>query len=503
MHVMGQQIVRVLNGHTRSIIRYIQIKRSQSIFTQTNVNLGRKGPILSLRLPRIMLIATRVLSRVSARCSLSSAVAHGPSSQIVKDTAQFRNFSITSKTSFQQTLLRLARKNVVVPQLAESLSEGDVRFEKSVGDIVSEDELLASIETDKTSVPVNSPIAGKIVEFLVEDSSTVKPGQSILVIDTDAAGQQAAAESPKKPAAPEVEHQAAQPEPPAARSSPPPPSPPPPPPPPAQRPQPALAQKKSSVPVGSVASELQSLSGGQFGSGEALSRTTSAVKMNRMRQKIASRLKDAQNTYAMLTTFNEIDMSNLIEMRQKYKENFLKRHNVKLGFMSAFVKASAYALRDQPVVNAVIEGNQIMYHDYVDISVAVATPKGLVVPVLRDVEHMNLADIEKTINQLGEKARNNSLTVAEMEGGTFTISNGGVFGSLFGTPIINPPQSAILGMHAINDKPAAVNGQVVIRPIMVVALTYDHRLIDGREAVTFLKKIKDVIEDPRVILLDL
>lgn len=376
--------------------------------------------------------------------------------------------------------------------MAESLSEGDIKFEKNVGDVVTEDDLLANIETDKTSIPINSPVAGKIVELLVEDSSTVKPGQNIIVIDTDVV---ASAESPKqKVEAPTVAPPVHKPAPqPVSKSEPPPPRP----------PKPAHAQEKSSVSVEKVRSELDSLSRGQFGEASTSTRTVSAVKMNRMRQRIASRLKEAQNTYAMLTTFNEIDMSNLIEMRQRYKDLFIKRHNVKLGFMSAFVKASAYALKDQPVVNAVIEDNQIMYRDYVDISVAVATPKGLVVPVLRNVEHMNFADIEKNINHLGEKARNNTLTVADMEGGTFTISNGGVFGSLFGTPIINSPQSAILGMHAINEKPVAVNSQVVIRPIMVVALTYDHRLIDGREAVTFLKKIKEVIEDPRVILLDL
>lgn len=390
--------------------------------------------------------------------------------------------------NFSGSLFRLARQNVVVPPLAESLSEGDVKFEKKVGDVVSEDDLLASIETDKTSVPINSPVAGTILEFLVEDSSTVRPGQKILVID---AGEVKASTASSSTAS-------------SPMASPPTPSAPPPPPPPST-PQPppsqaAIVREKSSVSVENVKSELDSLG---FRESSHESRSVTAVKMNRMRQKIASRLKDAQNTYAMLTTFNEIDMSNLIELRQKYKDSFAKKHGVKLGFMSAFVKASAYALKDQPVVNANIEDNQIMYRDFVDISVAVATPKGLVVPVLRNVEYMNFADIEKTINHLGEKAKNNTLTVADMEGGTFTISNGGVFGSLFGTPIINPPQSAILGMHAINDKPVAINGQVLIRPIMVVALTYDHRLIDGREAVTFLKKIKEVIEDPRRVFLDL
>lgn len=227
--------------------------------------------------------------------------------------------------------------------------------------------------------------------------------------------------------------------------------------------------------------------------------------MNRMRLRIAQRLKEAQNTCAMLTTFNEVDMSNISEMRKTYKDAFLKKHNIKLGFMSAFVKAAAYALSDQPAVNAVIDDTtkEIVYRDYVDISVAVATPKGLVVPVIRNVEGMNFADIEKTINLLGEKARKNELAVEDMDGGTFTISNGGVFGSMFGTPIINPPQSAILGMHGIFDRPVAIGGKVEIRPMMYVALTYDHRLIDGREAVTFLRKIKSVVEDPRVLLLDM
>jgi len=232
-------------------------------------------------------------------------------------------------------------------------------------------------------------------------------------------------------------------------------------------------------------------------------RTEQRVKMNRMRLRIAQRLKEAQNTNAMLTTFNEIDMSNLMELRKTYGDQFLKTHGIKLGFMSAFVKASAYALTSQPAVNAVIEGNEIVYRDYVDISVAVATPKGLVVPVLRNLESMNYADIEKGIAAVGEKAKKNLLAVEDMDGGTFTISNGGVFGSLFGTPIINPPQSAILGMHGIFDRPVARNGQVVIRPMMFVALTYDHRLIDGREAVTFLRKIKMAVEDPRSLLLSI
>merc|ERR1711944_151011 len=232
-------------------------------------------------------------------------------------------------------------------------------------------------------------------------------------------------------------------------------------------------------------------------------RSEHRVKMNRMRQKIAQRFKDAQNTNAMLTTFNELDMSALMQLRKQSQDAFVKRHGIKLGFMSAFVKASAYALTQQPTVNAVIDGQEIVYRDYVDISVAVATPKGLVVPVLRNVQDMNYADIEKGIMALGEKAKKNQLAVEDMDGGTFTISNGGVFGSLFGTPIINPPQSAILGMHGTFERPVVRNGQVVIRPMMYIALTYDHRLIDGREAVTFLRTIKRSVEDPRVMFLDL
>merc|ERR550534_1682243 len=232
-------------------------------------------------------------------------------------------------------------------------------------------------------------------------------------------------------------------------------------------------------------------------------RSEHRVKMNRMRLKIASRLKEAQNTNAMLTTFNELDMSNIMQLRKENQDAFVKKHGIKMGFMSAFVKASAYALTKQPTVNAVIEGQEVVYRDFVDISVAVATPKGLVVPVLRNVESMNYADIEKGIAALGAKAKNNQISIEDMDGGTFTISNGGVFGSLFGTPIINPPQSAILGMHGVFERPVVRNGQVTIRPMMYIALTYDHRLVDGREAVTFLRTIKNAVEDPRVMLMDL
>ncbi|WKY11038.1 hypothetical protein Q1695_002965 [Nippostrongylus brasiliensis] len=389
------------------------------------------------------------------------------------------------------------------PAFAESISEGDIRWIKQKGDFVNEDELVAEIETDKasfnTSVEVPAPQAGTIVELLVEDGAKVTAKQKLYKLEPGAAGASAPAKTEAPKAAPPKE--AAKP---AAAPPPPPPSapaaaPPPPPPP------PASVQGKYShidvlvylmrsfpVPAG-VAPDL-AVTG---------AREEVRVKMNRMRQRIATRLKDAQNTYAMLTTFNEIDMSNIIEMRSKYQKDFMKKHGIKLGLMSPFVRAAAYALTENPVVNAVIDENEIVYRHFVDMSIAVATPKGLVVPVLRNVETMNYAQIEKELALLGEKARDNKLAVEDMEGGTFTISNGGVFGSVFGTPIINPPQSAILGMHGIFDRPVAVNGKVEIRPIMQVALTYDHRLIDGREAVTFLRKVKSSVEDPRTILMNI
>ena len=224
--------------------------------------------------------------------------------------------------------------------------------------------------------------------------------------------------------------------------------------------------------------------------------------MNRMRSRIAERLKDSQNIAASLTTFNEVDMSALIAFRNKYKDAVLEKHGVKLGFMSPFVKAAVYALNEIPAVNGRIDGDSIVYHDYIDISVAVATPKGLVTPVLRNCESMDMVGVEKNLALLSKKAKDNAISIEDMAGGTFTISNGGVFGSLYGTPIINQPQSAILGMHATKDRAVVVNGKVEVRPMMYLALTYDHRIIDGREAVTFLIKIKEMIEDPARLLLN-
>lgn len=376
---------------------------------------------------------------------------------------------------------------VNTPAFAESVSEGDVRWEKAVGDSVAEDEVVCEIETDKTSVQVPAPSAGVIEALLVPDGGKVEGGTPLFVLRKSGAVPKA---KPAEAAAPLA---AAPPPPPPAPAAPIPAAIPPVP--------PVSAQPLESKPVSAV----KPTSAPPAPAPSPGARSEHRVKMNRMRQRIAQRLKEAQNTCAMLTTFNEVDMSNIQQMRSLHKDAFLKKHNLKLGFMSAFVKAAAFALHDQPAVNAVIDDSakEIVYRDYVDISVAVSTPRGLVVPVLRNVETMNFADIERTIAELGEKARKNELAIEDMDGGTFTISNGGVFGSMFGTPIINPPQSAILGMHGIFERPVALAGKVEVRPMMYVALTYDHRLIDGREAVLFLRKIKAVVEDPRVLLLDL
>lgn len=387
------------------------------------------------------------------------------------------------------------------PEFADSIKEGDITFVKKVGDSVKTDEIVAKIETDKTTIEVAAPKAGVIEALLVDDGSTITARLPIMKL---AAGATSAPTSSPSSAPPPPHPVAASTTPVAAA---------------AVAPKPAESTPSSlpevppvpKAPVSTTltsqvpvtpfkqtayveqAADINKISG---------TRAESRIKMSKMRQTVANRLKNAQNTCAMLTTFNEINMGNLVELRKTYGDAFFKKHNLKLGFMSAFVKSAATALQDQPIVNAVIENNEIVYRDYVDISVAVATPKGLVVPVVRNCEKMSYADIEREIGSLGERARLNKLAIEDMQGGTFTISNGGVFGSLFGTPIINLPQSAILGMHGIFDRPVVVNGQIVIRPMMYVALTYDHRLIDGREAVTFLRKIKSTVEDPRTLLLD-
>ncbi|KAG1809393.1 dihydrolipoamide succinyltransferase [Suillus subaureus] len=363
--------------------------------------------------------------------------------------AQYTAVSLSKGWKVADTHIRRAQfhsKTVKVPQMAESISEGTLRsWSKQVGDTVEADEEVATIETDKIDVSVNAPAAGRIVELLAKEEDTVSVGQDLFIIKPGEGGE-------------EVKKQDSKPK-----------------------------EDKSKAPP--PASKTPG------------NRGETRVKMNRMRLRIAERLKESQNAAASLTTFNEIDMSSLMEMRKKYKDEVLKEHDVKLGFMSAFARACTLALKEIPAANASIEGDEIVYHDFVDLSVAVATPKGLVTPVVRNVEDMGFVEIEKEIAALGNKARDGKLSLEDMAGGTFTISNGGVFGSLYGTPIINLPQSAVLGMHAIKDKPVVVNGQIVIRPIMVVALTYDHRLLDGREAVTFLVKVRDYIEDPRKMLL--
>ncbi|KAB1276907.1 Dihydrolipoyllysine-residue succinyltransferase component of 2-oxoglutarate dehydrogenase complex; mitochondrial [Camelus dromedarius] len=474
-----------------------------------------------------MLSRSRCVSRAFSR-SLSAFQKGSPyvRDQVTLTAGRLCNINNSSVFSIRFFRTSSVCKDDVItvktPAFAESVTEGDVRWEKAVGDTVAEDEVVCEIETDKTSVHVPSPANGVIEALLVPDGGKVEGGTPLFTlrktggkevllvvkVSNSASGIYfpcfLAAPAKAKPAeAPAAA--APKPEPAASAVPPPPAASIPTQMPPVPSPSQPLASKPVYSPFSvSAVKPAAAPAVAEPGVGKGL-RSEHREKMNRMRQRIAQRLKEAQNTCAMLTTFNEIDMSNIQEMRARHKEAFLKKHNLKLGFMSAFVKASAFALQEQPVVNAVIDDTtkEVVYRDYIDISVAVATPRGLVVPVIRNVESMNYADIERTISELGEKARKNELAIEDMDGGTFTISNGGVFGSLFGTPIINPPQSAILGMHAIFDRPVAIGGKVEVRPMMYVALTYDHRLIDGREAVTFLRKIKAAVEDPRVLLLDL
>ncbi|RSM09207.1 hypothetical protein CDV31_007779 [Fusarium ambrosium] len=382
-----------------------------------------------------------------------------------------RSHPLIMLPAMMQTVRTYADSVVKVPQMAESISEGTLKqFSKSIGDYVEQDEEIATIETDKIDVAVNAPEAGTIKEFLAAEEDTVVVGQDLVRIELGGAPAGDKKEAPKEE---------------AKESLLPPPS----------KPEPRQAEKKESKPQPAATTGGPSLG----------NREERRVKMNRMRLRIAERLKQSQNTAASLTTFNEVDMSNIMDFRKLYKDDVLKKTGVKLGFMSAFSRACVLAMRDIPAVNASIEGpdggDTIVYRDYVDISVAVATEKGLVTPVVRNVEGMDMIGIEKSIADMGKKARDGKLTIEDMAGGTFTISNGGVFGSLMGTPIINLPQSAVLGLHAIKERPVAVNGKIEIRPMMYLALTYDHRLLDGREAVQFLVKVKEYIEDPRRMLL--
>jgi len=377
-------------------------------------------------------------------------------------------------------------KTIDVPTMGDSITEGTiVDMPVAPGDYVQPDEVVLVLETDKVSVDVRAPEGGALVEILGEIDDVVEVGSDLYRIDTDAdAPESTSAPMPEMeqtltPSAeePKTSETVST----ASVAAPPPPV------------TPASTPQKTSPPVTVEAPVFM----GQ--------RTERRTKMSRMRQTVATRLKGAQNTAAMLTTFQDCDMGNLMEMRKKYQDAFVAKHGIKLGFMSAFVLAATAALQEVPLVNAYIddETKEIVYRDYCDISVAVASPKGLVTPILRNTELMSFADVERNIAAYVEKAKNGTLALDDMSGGTFTISNGGVFGSLMGTPIINLPQSAVLGMHAtkmravVNDK-----GEVVARPMMYLALTYDHRLIDGREGVTFLKSIAEKVSDPSKLLLE-
>ncbi|MEP2736092.1 MAG: 2-oxoglutarate dehydrogenase complex dihydrolipoyllysine-residue succinyltransferase [Erythrobacter sp.] len=398
---------------------------------------------------------------------------------------------------------------ITVPTLGESVTEASVgEWLKQPGDAVAVDEPIASLETDKVAVDVPSPVAGVLSEHKVAVGDTVEVGALLAVVEEGAAATSKPAATKEAPApAPAADtsvSDAAQTLSPAVRR--------------------AVLEHgvdpstiKGTGKDGRLTKEdvIAAAKNKQSGAAPAAAaspagtanvsgtRSTERVKMTRMRQTIAKRLKGAQEEAALLTTFNDVDMTAVIEARGKYKELFAKKHDIKLGFMGFFAKAACLALKDVPSVNAYIEGDEVVYHDYVDISVAVSAPNGLVVPVIRDCDKKGFAGIEKDIAEFGAKARDGKLTMEDMTGGTFTISNGGVFGSLMSTPIINPPQSAVLGLHRIEDRPVAINGEVVIRPMMYIALSYDHRLIDGREAVTALKIIKDAIEDPTRMLIDL
>ena len=420
-----------------------------------------------------------------------------------------KNFSTTETDTVAQTHSG-ASIEVNVPVLPESVAEGTlVTWHKSVGDSVAVDDNLVDIETEKVVLEVPSPVNGILTEIKVEAGSAVEAQQLIAIITEGASSSAASVPSTETTVSTTANTASVV----------------------------AGAAEKSGPAVRKMIAETgvdaQSIAGtGKDGrltkadvSAAQATKPTSATPtsapestdtaisdptarterrepMSRIRSTIARRLKDAQNTQAMLTTFNDVDLSAVMELRKLYKESFEKKHEARLGFMSFFAKASVEALKRFPAVNASIDGNDIVYHDYHDIGIAASSPRGLVVPVLRSVDSMSFAQIEKTIADYGKRAKEGKLGLAEMEGGTFTITNGGVFGSMLSTPIVNPPQSAILGMHRIEQRPVAVNGEVVIRPMMYLALTYDHRIIDGAEAVRFLVTIKDCLEDPARLLLE-
>jgi len=399
-----------------------------------------------------------------------------------------------------------AAVNVMVPTLGESVTEATVStWFKKVGDTVAQDEMLCELETDKVSVEVPSPAAGTLTEILAPEGSTVDAKARLAVI-TSGAGAAASAPTPgPAPAAQKATGSTDVEDAPSAKK--------------------AMAEagitrdqvtgtgRDGRVMKDDVAKAVAAAKSAPAPSAAAPAPRAPVsaddasreerVKMTRLRQTIARRLKDSQNTAAMLTTYNEVDMTEVMALRDEYKDLFLKKHGVKLGFMSFFTKACVHALREVPEVNAEIDGTDVVYKNFVHMGIAAGTPSGLVVPVIRDCDQMSFAAIEKAIAEKGARARDGKLSMAEMQGGTFTISNGGVYGSLMSSPILNPPQSGILGMHKIQDRPMAINGQVVIRPMMYLALSYDHRIVDGKGAVTFLVRVKEALEDPRRLLMDL
>ena len=403
---------------------------------------------------------------------------------------------------------------IKVPILPESVSEATVAaWHKQVGDSVSIDENLVDIETEKVVLEVPSTVDGVIKEIRVEEGATVGEQDIIAIIEEGAVAQAAAPVAAAAEAAPAQE---SAPTPAGATNSD------------ADKLSPAVRKLLSennlqaSTIKGSgkngrllkedVLNHLKSAptpapaakaAASQAKTPQAGERSERREPMTRLRATIARRLKEAQDTQAMLTTFNDVNLHAVIELRKQYKELFEKKHGTRLGFMSFFIKASIEALKRFPAVNASIDGSDIVYHDYYDVGIAASSPRGLVVPVLRDVDQMSFAGVEKSIGEYGQKAKDGKLTMDDLIGGTFTVSNGGVFGSMLSTPIVNPPQSAILGMHRIEERPVAENGQVVIRPMMYLALTYDHRIIDGKESVLFLRTIKECLEDPARLLLEL
>ena len=405
--------------------------------------------------------------------------------------------------------------DIMTPALGESVSEATVaRWAKKAGEAVRKDEVLVELETDKVSLEVAAPADGVLAEILAPEGANVTPGAVLGKVTEGAAAASAAAAKPEPAPAQPAPTPAPAPAPAAAPA--------------AAASAPVLApsaQKLATENKLDPAAIPGTGKGGRITKGDALAAlearasqpapapTPAAprpvhereerVRMTRLRQTIAARLKEAQNTAAILTTFNEVDMGAVMALRSAHKDAFEKRHGVKLGFMSFFVKACVHALKQVPEVNAEIDGQDIVYKNHYDISVAVGTDKGLVTPVLREADTLGLAEIEKGIGDLGKKARDGKLSLEDLQGGTFTISNGGVYGSLMSTPILNAPQSGVLGMHKIQDRPMAVNGQVVVRPMMYLALSYDHRVVDGQGAVTFLVRVKEAIEDPQRLLLDI